>query len=260
MNDAFSWWQHGVIYEVYPRSFLDSDGDGVGDLRGIRAKLDYLSWLGVDALWLTPIYRSPMEDFGYDVADYCDVDPAFGTLDDVDRLIARRSRARAAGHPRLRAQPHVGPAPVVPRVAVVEGQPEARLVHLARPGAGRRPAEQLAEQLRRQRLDWTRPPASTTTTPSSRSSPTSTGATRRCRQAMFDVLRFWLDRGIDGFRIDVIWQLIKDEEFRDNPLDPNYADDLPPHRRYLATYNTDRPRCTTSSRACARSWTSTTTA
>ena len=83
-----SWWRRGVIYQVYPRSFADSDGDGVGDLRGIAARLDYLDRLGVDAVWLSPFYRSPMDDFGYDMSDHCDVEPMFGTLDDFDVLVA----------------------------------------------------------------------------------------------------------------------------------------------------------------------------
>ena len=82
------WWKTGVVYQIYPRSFLDTDGDGVGDLEGIRRHLDYLDWLGVDAVWISPFYRSPMKDFGYDVADYCDVDPLFGSLAALDRLIA----------------------------------------------------------------------------------------------------------------------------------------------------------------------------
>src|SRR5512138_3505335 len=82
------WWQCGVVYQVYPRSFMDGDGDGVGDLAGLLARLDYLSWLGVDALWLSPVYPSPMKDFGYDVADYTGIDRLFGTLADFDRLVA----------------------------------------------------------------------------------------------------------------------------------------------------------------------------
>jgi alpha-glucosidase len=82
------WWQEAVIYQIYPRSFQDSDGDGIGDLRGIERRLDHLAWLGVDALWMSPIYPSPMHDFGYDVSDYKDVDPVFGSLEDFDRLVA----------------------------------------------------------------------------------------------------------------------------------------------------------------------------
>ncbi len=87
MTYSHSWWQTGVIYQIYPRSFLDSNGDGIGDLTGITSKLDYLRWLGVDALWLSPIYPSPMADFGYDISDYTDVHPLFGTLLDLDTLL-----------------------------------------------------------------------------------------------------------------------------------------------------------------------------
>jgi glycosidase len=88
------WWKSGVVYQIYPRSFQDVDGDGVGDLKGIERRLDYLQALGVDAVWISPICPSPMADFGYDVADYCDVDPLFGSLEDFDRLIAA-AHARA---------------------------------------------------------------------------------------------------------------------------------------------------------------------
>ena len=83
-----NWWERGVIYHVYPRSFADSDGDGVGDLRGIAERLDHLVWLGVDAVWLSPIYRSPMKDFGYDITDHTAIDPLFGSLADFDALVA----------------------------------------------------------------------------------------------------------------------------------------------------------------------------
>jgi alpha-glucosidase len=87
MAQTHLWWQSGTIYQVYPRSFMDSNADGVGDLTGITHKLDYLQWLGVDALWLSPIYPSPMADFGYDIANYTDIDPLFGTLADFDTLL-----------------------------------------------------------------------------------------------------------------------------------------------------------------------------
>ena len=86
--DNYLWWRDGVIYQIYPRSFADSNGDGLGDLPGIISRLDYLADLGMDALWLSPIYPSPDKDFGYDVSDYCNIDPRYGTLADFDRLVA----------------------------------------------------------------------------------------------------------------------------------------------------------------------------
>src|SRR5437773_8288443 len=90
---TYLWWQRGIIYQVYPRSFMDSNGDGVGDLKGLISRLDYLRWLGVDAVWISPLYPSPMKDFGYDVADYTAIHPLFGTFADFDRLI-REAHAR----------------------------------------------------------------------------------------------------------------------------------------------------------------------
>src|SRR6201996_7568412 len=86
------WWKRAVIYEVYPRSFQDSNGDGIGDLRGILRRLDYLVELGVDAIWISPVYPSPMADFGYDISDYCAIDPLFGTMADFDTLLAEAHR------------------------------------------------------------------------------------------------------------------------------------------------------------------------
>src|SRR5690348_17169160 len=87
MNAKVHWWQQGIIYQIYPRSLQDSNGDGIGDLPGITSRLDYLRELGIDAIWISPIYPSPMADFGYDVADYTGIDPIFGTMDDFDRLL-----------------------------------------------------------------------------------------------------------------------------------------------------------------------------
>ena len=87
-SNDFRWWQRGIIYQIYPRSFKDSNGDGIGDLRGIQSKLDYLEWLGVDAIWISPIFPSPMADFGYDISNYTDIDPIFGRLADFDALLA----------------------------------------------------------------------------------------------------------------------------------------------------------------------------
>ena len=91
-DSAKKWWQTAVIYQIYPRSFCDSNGDGIGDLQGIIQKLDYIQKLGVDAIWLSPVYRSPQDDNGYDISDYQDIDPMFGTLADMDELIAETAR------------------------------------------------------------------------------------------------------------------------------------------------------------------------
>jgi len=83
------WWKSGIVYQIYPRSFMDSNGDGIGDLRGIADRLDYLVWLGIDAIWLSPIFKSPMADFGYDISDYTNIEPIFGTLADFDDLLQK---------------------------------------------------------------------------------------------------------------------------------------------------------------------------
>ena len=92
VDARFAWWQYGVVYQIYPRSFQDSNGDGIGDLAGVASRLDYLRWLGVDAIWLSPVYPSPMADFGYDVSDYTSIDPVFGSLKDFDDLLTETHR------------------------------------------------------------------------------------------------------------------------------------------------------------------------
>ena len=86
---SLKWWESAVIYQIYPRSFNDSNSDGIGDLQGITERLDYISGLGVDAIWISPFFKSPQKDFGYDVSDYCDINPDYGSLDDFDALIAK---------------------------------------------------------------------------------------------------------------------------------------------------------------------------
>jgi alpha-glucosidase len=212
-----SWWQRGVIYQVYPRSFGDSDGDGIGDLPGIAQRLDYLEWLGVDAMWLSPIFPSPMADFGYDVADYTDVDPTFGSLADLDALIAdlhaRGMRLlldfvpnhTSDRHPWFidaRSSRNARHRPwYIWRDAGPDGGPPNEWQSAFGGGAWQwdEPTGQyyfhafLKEQ---PDLDWTNP---------------------EVRAVMADVLRFWLERGVDGFRVDVIWLLGKGPELEPGP-------------------------------------------
>ena len=213
------WWRSGVVYQVYPRSFLDTDGDGIGDLEGIRRRLDHLVWLGVDAIWLSPIFRSPMADFGYDVSDYRDVDPLFGSLADLDRLVAeaharelrvvldwvpnhtsdrhpwfvesRRSRSSAKRDWYVWRDPAPGGGP--PNNWTAAFPPGTRAWSLD-PATGQYYLHCfLPEQ---PDLDWSNPEVAA---------------------AMQDTLRFWLDRGIDGFRVDVVHCLGKDAALPDDP-------------------------------------------
>ena len=234
-EDQLAWWQRGVIYQIYPRSFADTNGDGIGDLPGIIEHLDYLNdgtdgSLGVDAIWLSPFFPSPMADFGYDVADYTDVDPVFGTLARLRRPARRGPRARYQGHHRLGAQPHLRPAPVVHRVASSRGQRQARLVRVARPGAGRRAAEQLALGVRARsgpRGRSTSPPASTTCTRSRRTSPTSTGTTPRSRRRCTTSCASGSTGASTASASTSIYKIAKDPELRDNEPDLRHDEDWP---------------------------------
>jgi alpha-glucosidase len=235
------WWARGVVYQIYPRSFQDSNGDGIGDLAGIIERLDYLVWLGVDAIWLSPIYPSPMADFGYDVADYCDIDPMFGTLADFDRLIAathdrglklildlvpnhtsdqhpwfRESRA-SRNNPKRDWYLWRDPAPD-------GGPPNNWLSHFGGSGwefdAATGQYYYHAFLKEQPDLNWRNPAVVA---------------------AMQDAMRFWLERGIDGFRVDVIWQVVKDDQFRDNPPNPDFVEGQYHYSRLRPIYTADRP-------------------
>lgn len=239
--DDRRWWQTGVLYQVYPRSFQDANGDGIGDLPGILQRLDYLVDLGVDALWLSPIFPSPMADFGYDISDYTAIDPLFGSLADLDALIAA---AHARGlkilldlvpnhtsdrHPWFLASRSSRSSPkrdwYIWRDPRPDGGPPTNW--LSNFGGSAWEYDEQSGQyyyhafLKEQPdLNWRNPAV---------------------RAAMFDVMRFWLKRGVDGFRVDVIWHLIKDGEFRDNPVNPDFAPGMPPHHQLVPLYTADRP-------------------
>lgn len=223
-NDSkknYLWWQTGVVYQIYPRSFMDSNGDGVGDLNGVIERLDYLSdTIGMDAIWLSPIFPSPMHDFGYDVSDYCGIHPMFGTMDDFDRLLAETHKRgmkllldlvpnhTSDEHPWFlesrssRDNPKRDwylwrdPAPD-------GGVPNNWLSHFGGPAwtFDEKTGQYYLHQFVRQQpdLNYRNP---------------------EVLAAMLDVMRFWLDRGVDGFRVDVISKMMKDPLFRDEPPDP----------------------------------------
>lgn len=217
-----AWWQKAVVYQVYPRSFQDSSGDGIGDLKGISQRLEYLKWLGVDALWLSPIYPSPMRDFGYDVTDYTAVDPRFGQLGDFDTLLERAHnfgvRVVMDVVPNHTSDEH--PWFVAARQSRTHPKREWYLWRDPAPGGG--PPNNwrsvtggsawsfdgVTEQYYLHSflpfepdLNWRNP---------------------EVRSALLDTFRFWLARGVDGLRIDMVDFLLKDAQFRNEP-DPTYT-------------------------------------
>ena len=220
-SDDRPWWQGAVVYQIYPRSFADADGDGVGDLEGIRSHLDHLSWLGVDAIWLSPFYRSPMADFGYDVADYCDVDPLFGTLADFDRLVAdcheRDIRVIIDWVPNHTSDEH-------PWFVDARSGPDAEkrdwYVWRDRTPDGAPPNNWRAS-FAEDEPAWTVDPASDQWylhlfLPQQ---PDLDWDNPAVEAAMHDVLRFWLDRGVDGFRADVLHAIGKEPGLPDDPAE-----------------------------------------
>jgi alpha-glucosidase len=211
------WWKTGVVYEIYPRSFADSNGDGVGDLEGVRRRLDYLTWLGVDAVWLSPFYPSPMADFGYDVADYCDVDPLFGSLSDFDRLLTeahqRGLKVIVDWVPNHTSDHH----PWFVQSRSSRDNPK-RDWYIWRDGAPDRPPNNwIAALTRGSAWTWDERTRAWYLHLYLSQQPDLNWANPDVVSAMHGVLRFWLDRGVDGFRIDVIHAIGKDPALPDAP-------------------------------------------
>ncbi len=222
----YLWWKHGVIYQIYPRSFQDADGDGIGDLQGVIDRLDYLNdgterSLGIDAIWFSPTYPSPMADFGYDVADYEGVHPDFGDMATMDRLIAEAHRRgmrvildfvpnhTSSEHPWFKESRSSRQSPkrdwYVWRDPKPDGSPPNNwLASFGGPAWewDQRTQEYYLHSFLREQpdLNWRNP---------------------EVVRAMHDVLRFWMKRGVDGFRIDVLDRILKDPEMRDNPPQPD---------------------------------------
>lgn len=241
MRESSPWWRSGILYQIYPRSFQDSDGDGVGNLRGVITRLPYLRELGVDALWLSPIFPSPMEDFGYDISDYTGVDPLFGTLGDFDALIA-------AAHdlglkvildlvPNHTSDKH--PWFVESRSSRSNPKRDWYIWHDGR-GEGGPPNNWLSE-FGGSSWEFDAPTGQYYYHAFLRTQPDLNWRNPDVRSAIHYVMRFWLRRGVDGFRVDVMWHLMKDDLLRDNPPNPDFTLGRQPYEQLVPLYSTDRP-------------------
>jgi alpha-glucosidase len=236
-----AWWQKAVIYQIYPRSFQDSNGDGIGDLEGIILRLDYLVELGIDAVWISPIFSSPMADFGYDVVNYTDIDPVFGDLVTFDRLLAEMHRRNlkiildyvpnhsSDQHPWFLDSRSSRQSPkrdwYIWRDGKAGGGPPSNWISEFGGSAwqwGERTAQFYYHAFLPQQpdLNWRNPDVVA---------------------AMLDVMRFWFDRGVDGFRVDAIHYLYEDVALRDNPTDPQWKEGMSPARRLLRSHTIEQP-------------------
>jgi alpha-glucosidase len=235
------WWQTGVIYQIYPRSFQDANGDGVGDIKGIERRLDYLVDLGVDAIWISPIYPSPMADFGYDVSDYRDVDPLFGTLADFDHLLAK---AHARG---LRILLDLVPNHTSDQHAwFIEsraslGNPKREWYIWRDPGRDGGPPNNWISDFGGSAWEWDEATGQYYYHAFLKEQPDLNWRNPDVRTAMYEMIRFWLDRGVDGFRIDVLWHMVKAADFPDNPLNDSWQPSMGEMVRVLQLHSTDQP-------------------
>ena len=236
-----AWWQRGVIYQIYPRSFQDSNGDGIGDLRGIEQRLDYLAEVGIDAIWISPLYPSPMADFGYDVADYCDIDPRFGTLADFDSLLAaahaRNLKVILDFVPNHSSDQH----PWFIESRASRNSPKRDwYIWRDRAADGGLPNNWISD-FGGSAWEWDEASSQYYYHAFLKEQPDLNWRNPEVRHAMYDVLRFWFARGVDGFRIDVLWHMIKAEGFPDNPRNPAYQPAMGEMHRVLQVHSTDQP-------------------
>ena len=216
-TSATPWWQGATIYQIYPRSFADSNGDGIGDLPGITARLDHVASLGVDAIWLSPFFTSPMRDFGYDVADYCDVDPIFGTLADFDALVAR---AHALGLRVLIDQVMAHTSDLHPWFSesrASRDNPRADWYVWADPKPDGSPPSNWQSVFGGPAWTWDARRCQYYMHQFLREQPQLNCHNPAVQAALLAAARFWLDRGVDGFRLDALNHAMFDPNLRDNP-------------------------------------------
>ncbi|MGD2157756.1 MAG: alpha-amylase family glycosyl hydrolase, partial [Anaerolineales bacterium] len=240
------WWQTGVIYQIYPRSFKDTNANGVGDLRGIISKLDYLSEiLGVDAIWLSPFYPSPMKDFGYDVSNYTDVDPLFGDLSTFELLLAEAHQRgikiiidlvpnhTSDQHPWFQESRSSQDNPK--RDWYIWANPKPISVSNKGEHQEMGPPNNWLSVFGGSAWEWDEHTGQYYLHSFLKEQPDLNWRNPEVKNAMFNVVRFWLDRGVDGFRVDVAHYIMKDPDKRDNPTSSGIAQSI---HRPLGEYDT----------------------
>jgi alpha-glucosidase len=235
------WWRRAVIYEIAPISFQDTNGDGRGDLKGIASRIDYLQWLGIDAVWLTPFFVSPMLDFGYDIADYCAVDPLFGTMRDFDDLVealhGKDIRLLLDFVPNHTSDQH----PWFADSRSSRDSAKRNWYVWADPAASGGPPNNWLSRFGGSAWHWDEATKQYYYHSFLPQQPDLNWRNSEVRSAMSDVLRFWMRRGVDGFRVDASAVLIEDGLLRDDPVDPEADESKPPPQRLKRIFSDDRP-------------------
>lgn len=228
------WWKDGVFYQIYPRSFYDSNGDGVGDLNGINEKLPHLKWLGIDAFWISPFYPSPMADFGYDISNYKDIDPIFGTLDDFDQLLKRAhelglkliidyvANHSSSIHPWFLESRSSRDNPKRDWYVWKDPNPD-----------GSPPNNWISRFDGKSSWEYDEKTGQYYLHSFLKEQPDLNWRNDEVKKAMLDVMRFWMDRGVDGFRVDASYYCMKDPELKDNPNNPDWRPGMDPALRLL---------------------------
>jgi alpha-glucosidase len=243
------WWQTGVVYQIYPRSFQDTNSDGVGDLAGIITRLDYLVWLGIDAIWLSPVYPSPMADFGYDVSNYVDIDPLFGSLADFTRLVNaahdRGLKVIMDYVPNHTSDQH--PWFLNARSSRASSKRDWFIWRDAAPDGG--PPNNWLSEFGGSAWTWDESTGQYYYHAYLPQQPDLNWRNPDVRAAMLDVLRFWFERGVDGFRIDTVHHLFEDAHFPDNPPNPQFQPGMAATLALDRRYQFDQPEVHTAIRA-----------
>jgi alpha-glucosidase len=235
------WWETGVIYQIYPRSFRDSNGDGIGDLAGIREQLDYVANLGVDAIWLSPIFPSPMADFGYDVADFCDVAVMFGDLDEFDTLLGEVHRRGLKLLLDLVPNHSSTEHPWFIESRSLRDNPKRDWYFWRDPAADGGPPNNWTSDMGGSAWEFDAPTGQYYLHAFLKEQADLNWRNPEVRAAMTDVLRFWFDRGVDGFRIDVLWHAVKAAGLPDNPPNPAFTAGMGEKFKVLQCHSTHQP-------------------